>query len=29
VVGAAMISGVWDDLIHHMQGWVAGFNLPL
>ena len=29
VVGAAMVSGVWDDLIHHMQGWVAGFNLPL
>ena len=29
VVGAAMVSGVWDDLIHHMQGWVQGFNLPL
>lgn len=29
VVGAAMVSGVWDDLIHHMQGWVVGFNLPL
>ncbi len=29
VVGAAMVSGVWDDLIHQMQGWVQGFNLPL
>lgn len=29
VVGAAMVSGAWDDLIHHMQGWVQGFNLPL
>jgi cytochrome c-type biogenesis protein len=29
VVGAAMVSGVWDHLIHLMQGWVAGFNLPL
>lgn len=29
VVGAAMVSGVWDDLIHHMQGWVVGFSLPL
>lgn len=29
VVGAAMVSGVWDDLIHHMQGWVVGFHLPL
>ena len=29
VVGAAMVSGVWDHLIHLMQGWVAGFSLPL
>ncbi|HZP54571.1 cytochrome c biogenesis CcdA family protein [Actinocrinis sp.] len=29
VVGAAMVSGAWDDLIHHVQGWVVGFNLPL
>jgi len=29
VVGAAMVSGVWDDLIHHMQGWIVGFSLPL
>jgi cytochrome c-type biogenesis protein len=29
VVGAAMVSGAWEDLIHHMQGWVVGFNLPL
>lgn len=29
VVGAAMVSGVWDHLIHQMQGWITGFNLPL
>jgi cytochrome c-type biogenesis protein len=29
VVGAAMVSGVWDHLIRLMQGWVAGFSLPL
>ena len=29
VVGAAMVSGVWDHLIHLMQGWVAGVSLPL
>ncbi len=29
VVGAAMVSGAWDQLIHQMQGWVHGFNLPL
>ena len=29
VVGAAMVSGVWDHLIHLMQGWVTGFSLPL
>lgn len=29
LVGAAMVSGVWDNLIHHMQGWVIGFSLPL
>jgi len=29
VVGAAMVSGVWDHLIHLMQGWIAGFSLPL
>ncbi|MGH6654558.1 MAG: cytochrome c biogenesis CcdA family protein [Actinocrinis sp.] len=29
VVGAAMVSGAWDHLIHLMQGWVAGFSLPL
>jgi cytochrome c-type biogenesis protein len=29
VVGAAMVSGVWDHLIHLMQGWVPGFNPPL
>jgi cytochrome c-type biogenesis protein len=29
LVGAAMVSGAWDDLIHHVQGWVVGFNLPL
>lgn len=29
VVGAAMASGVWDHLIHQMQGWITGFSLPL
>ncbi len=29
VVGAAMVSGAWDHLIHLMQGWVIGFSLPL
>jgi cytochrome c-type biogenesis protein len=29
VVGAAMVSGLWDQLIHQMQGWISGFNLPL
>jgi cytochrome c-type biogenesis protein len=29
LVGAAMVSGVWDHLIHLMQGWVNGFSLPL
>lgn len=29
VVGVAMVSGAWDDLIHHMQGWVNGFSSPL
>lgn len=29
VVGAAMVSGAWDQLIHLMQGWITGFNLPL
>ena len=29
LVGAAMVSGVWDHLIHLMQGWVAGVSLPL
>jgi cytochrome c-type biogenesis protein len=29
VVGAAMVSGVWDDLVHQMQSLVPGFNLPL
>jgi cytochrome c-type biogenesis protein len=29
VVGAAMVSGVWDHLIHLMQGWISGFSLPL
>jgi cytochrome c-type biogenesis protein len=29
VVGAAMVSGVWDHLVHLMQGWVAGVHLPL
>ncbi|HEV2347209.1 MAG TPA: cytochrome c biogenesis protein CcdA [Actinocrinis sp.] len=29
VVGAAMVSGAWDHLIHLMQGWITGFSLPL
>ncbi len=29
VVGVAMVSGAWDQLIHLMQGWITGFNLPL
>jgi len=29
VVGAAMVSGLWDRLIHLMQDWVVGFHLPL
>jgi cytochrome c-type biogenesis protein len=29
VVGAAMVSGVWDDLVRQMQSLVPGFNLPL
>jgi cytochrome c-type biogenesis protein len=29
LVGAAMVSGVWDDLIRHMQGWLYGFHPPL
>jgi cytochrome c-type biogenesis protein len=29
VVGAAMVSGEWDHLIHLMQGWIEGFSLPL
>jgi cytochrome c-type biogenesis protein len=29
LVGAAMVSGVWDHLIHLMQGWITGFSLPL
>nr|WP_312886734.1 cytochrome c biogenesis protein CcdA [Actinocrinis puniceicyclus] len=29
IVGAAMVSGVWDHLLHVMQGWFPGFSLPL
>jgi len=29
VVGAAMVSGLWDDLVHQMQSLLPGFNLPL
>ena len=28
-VGAAMVSGAWDDLIHQLQALVPGFNMPL
>lgn len=29
LVGLALVSGVWQHLIAHMQSWVQGFNLPL
>jgi cytochrome c-type biogenesis protein len=29
LVGLALVSGVWQNLITHMQSWVHGFNLPL
>jgi len=29
VVGAAMVSGAWDDPIHQMQSLVPGFTMPL
>lgn len=29
VVGAAMVSGLWDDLVHQMQSLLPGFNPPL
>lgn len=29
VVGAAMVSGLWDDLVHQMQSLLPGFNTPL
>jgi cytochrome c-type biogenesis protein len=29
VVGVSLVSGAWDQLIHVMQGWIIGFNLPL
>ncbi|HEV3171885.1 MAG TPA: cytochrome c biogenesis protein CcdA [Actinocrinis sp.] len=29
VVGAAMVSGVWDHLIRLLQVWFGGFSLPL
>lgn len=29
VVGAAMVSGLWDELVHQMQSLLPGFNTPL
>jgi cytochrome c-type biogenesis protein len=29
LVGVALVSGVWQHLITHMQSWVQGFSLPL
>lgn len=29
LVGLALVSGVWQHLITHMQSWVQGFHLPL
>ena len=29
LVGVALVSGVWQQLITHMQSWVHGFSLPL
>jgi cytochrome c-type biogenesis protein len=29
LTGAAMVSGLWDQLIHITQGWITGVTLPL
>ena len=29
LVGVALVSGVWQNLITHTQSWVHGFSLPL
>jgi len=29
LVGLALVTGVWGELIRQMQGWVQGVNLPL
>ncbi len=29
LVGLALVTGLWDQAIHAMQGWVQGFSLPL
>jgi cytochrome c-type biogenesis protein len=29
LVGLALVTGVWSELIREMQGWVQGVNLPL